>query len=621
MSTQQCVRNVLISAFISFLFLPSTPLFAAATRGINVTVRITEGHKIELYKDSYAFVIGNGNYQNGWDKIPGSIRDVKEVAAVLEKQGFKVTLLTDLTRDQFVREFKNFSAKYGKTSDNRILFYYAGHGYTEKTVTDEEIGYIVMVDATVPEKDEAGFALGSIDMQSLIAQAKVIKAKHVLFIFDSCFSGTILNVRDRVVPQAVSENIKYPVRQFITAGSANESVPDHSVFKQAFLDILEGRDKKPLPGPYLTGEELALYLKNKVPEYNPLQHPQYGKIKDPKLDKGDFIFVLESSSKVTNDEDTEKVWVQEEKERLRREKELLAQRRIIDEETRKIAEEWKKLDQQDIKEEKTRLVEERKKIDEERKTLASRKLLLESEKTTTTLKILDEQPSDTATPVIKTGVKKHLPPQSESSKKIAYIPKDNISERKVISLRSKPDENFSPSHYQTVLNQYNFFDNMLNKNGSFQNDFVDNSDDTITDRSTGLMWQKSGSSRDLYLIETANYIEKLNLDAFAGYSDWRIPTTDEIVSLMKQTKKKWGDLHVDSMFDKTQYACWSSDVGIFNISTGHYNAWFVSFEEGTAQQVVTRNSVQSGTGAFQNPEWRSFSRYVRAVRSLKQSNQ
>ena len=114
--------------------------------------------------------------------------------------------------------------------------------------------------------------------------------------FDSCFSGSILNLRDRVVPQNISASVRYPVRQFITAGSANEPVPDHSIFKQAFLDLLERRDKEPIPDGYVTGEELGLYLKNKVPEYNPTQHPQYGKIRDIRLDKGDFIFQLAASS-------------------------------------------------------------------------------------------------------------------------------------------------------------------------------------------------------------------------------------------------------------------------------------------------------------------------------------
>ena len=39
----------------------------------------------------------------------------------------------------------------------------------------------------------------------------------------------------------ITDRIKNPVRQFITAGRADEPVPDRSEFKKAFLNLLEGR--------------------------------------------------------------------------------------------------------------------------------------------------------------------------------------------------------------------------------------------------------------------------------------------------------------------------------------------------------------------------------------------
>jgi hypothetical protein len=93
-------------------------------------------------------------------------------------------------------------------------------------------------------------------------------------------------------------HVDIPVAILYSAGRTNEPVPDRNIFKQAFLDVLEGKDKKPIPDGYLTGEELGLYLKNKVPEYNARQHPQYGRIKDIELDKGDFVFVLKGHDRV-----------------------------------------------------------------------------------------------------------------------------------------------------------------------------------------------------------------------------------------------------------------------------------------------------------------------------------
>ena len=282
---------------VLFFTMMSAIHVSARQRGIKVTAKILSGKTIPLYTNSYALVIGNGDYTNGWDPLPGAIRDAKDVTRALENNGFKVINKTNLTKKAFSRAFGNFFHEYGRDKNNRLLFYYAGHGHTQKMATEEDLGYLVMVDTPVPEKDLLGFNLSSVDMQSIVTQAKMTRARHVLFMFDSCFSGSILNLRERIVPENISDSVKLPVRQFITAGRANEPVPDHSIFKQAFLDLLEGRVKEPIPDGYITGEELGLYLKNKVPGYNPAQHPQYGKINDIHLDKGDFVFVLKTSPK------------------------------------------------------------------------------------------------------------------------------------------------------------------------------------------------------------------------------------------------------------------------------------------------------------------------------------
>jgi hypothetical protein len=295
---------------------PEHEIGGVQLRGNSVLVRTPQGKAIHLYRDSYALVVGNGNYTNGWDPLPGAIKDVEDVAKTLEQNGFKVTLMVDVKKEDFDKAFWKLCYESGKAEGNRILFYYAGHGYTQQMTTGEDLGYLVMVDAPLPEKDPMGFNLATTDMQAMVTQAKMIKSRHALFIFDSCFSGSILNLSERVVPESVSERVRLPVRQFITAGHANEPVPDRSIFKQAFLDLLEGRDKEPIPDGYVTGSELGFYLKNKVPEYNSAQHPQYGRIRDIRLDKGDFVFVVKNPSAPSAPQDS----LLQERERLERER-------------------------------------------------------------------------------------------------------------------------------------------------------------------------------------------------------------------------------------------------------------------------------------------------------------
>jgi len=54
-------------------------------------------------------------------------------------------------------------------------------------------------------------------------------------------------------------------------------------------------------------------------------------------------------------------------------------------------------------------------------------------------------------------------------------------------------------------------------------------------------------------------VTKLNKDRFAGFSNWRLPTLKEAMSLTEP--KKWnGDLYLDSKFDKTQRWIWTADT-------------------------------------------------------------
>ncbi|HAO22333.1 MAG TPA: hypothetical protein DCQ37_18840 [Desulfobacteraceae bacterium] len=105
-----------------------------------------------------------------------------------------------------------------------------------------------------------------------------------------------------------------------------------------------------------------------------------------------------------------------------------------------------------------------------------------------------------------------------------------------------------------------------------QNDFKDNGD-TITDRATGLMWQKSGSDKYMPYKDAKAYIDGLNSKNFAGYSDWRLPTVDELKSLLMPEKQS-NDLYINPIFDKNQSWCWTSDT---RASGG---AWFVNFFSG-----------------------------------------
>jgi hypothetical protein len=61
--------------------------------------------------------------------------------------------------------------------------------------------------------------------------------------------------------------------------------------------------------------------------------------------------------------------------------------------------------------------------------------------------------------------------------------------------------------------------------------FTDNKDGTVTDNLTGLMWTKDANVPKGCMMwqEAIDYTNKLTL---YGYSDWRLPTVKELLSLI-----------------------------------------------------------------------------------------
>lgn len=250
---------------------------------------------VDLYGKSYALVVGASAYKY-WPKLPGVKNDVAQVKAALEKHGFAVTTVMDPTRTDFDRAMRDFISKYGGDQSNRLLFYYAGHGHTIKSAQGPEMGYMIPVDAPLPGKDRGTLRAVAISMLEIEIYAKQIDAKHALFVFDSCFSGSIFGLT-RAIPAAISDKTTKPVRQFITAGAADQEVPDDSVFRRQFVAALSGEGDLNHDG-FITGSELSQFLEYTVINYtHGAQTPQYGKIRDPFLDKGDFVFFLPRSAR------------------------------------------------------------------------------------------------------------------------------------------------------------------------------------------------------------------------------------------------------------------------------------------------------------------------------------
>lgn len=253
---------------------------------VSLTVRAQTGEQTLLYRESHALLIGAGDYQNGWSKLTNVVEETRALGTELRKHGFEIRTIMDPTGRQLRDAVESFIADFGYDPDTRILFFFSGHGHTRG-----DKGYIVPVDAPDPTINETGFLRTAVPMLEVMTWARRMEVRHAIFIFDSCFSGTIFESKSlppKPPARYVLQSATRPVRQFITAGEAGQEVPAKSVFLPLLLRALEGGAAN--NDDYITGVELGLYLAQEVSQYDARLSPQYGKIRDPELDEGDFIF-------------------------------------------------------------------------------------------------------------------------------------------------------------------------------------------------------------------------------------------------------------------------------------------------------------------------------------------
>ncbi len=133
-------------------------------------------------------------------------------------------------------------------------------------------------------------------------------------------------------------------------------------------------------------------------------------------------------------------------------------------------------------------------------------------------------------------------------------------------------------------------------------DFASNGDGTITDKMTGLMWQRcgygqawdgdncTGSPAVRTWQQAFEYVQGLNDNNTLGYDDWRLPTRNELQTLLDYTRYNPATQFPDT--EDVRY--WTST----KYAPPHYTrAWYVNFKVG---HVLPDNETETY--------------YVRAVR-------
>ncbi len=214
-----------------------------------------------------ALLIGVKTYMDPLPSLRTPMADVESIGALLvEKLGFETRILNDATKDTMLEAFQALVDDLSE-QDSLVIFY-AGHGYILEA---DGQGYWLPADARTDSAQQW------ISNKSVSEFLKAIRAKNVLLIADSCYSGTLVSssqssqgvrirlsqaeLRERRAVMILSSGGEEPVQDEKGAG--------HSVFARQLMSAIEEMNRD------ILGVELYETIKARVAELVP-QVPQYG---------------------------------------------------------------------------------------------------------------------------------------------------------------------------------------------------------------------------------------------------------------------------------------------------------------------------------------------------------
>jgi hypothetical protein len=154
----------------------------------------------------------------------------------------------------------------------------------------------------------------------------------------------------------------------------------------------------------------------------------------------------------------------------------------------------------------------------------------------------------------------------------------------------------SAEQVRALIIQRGFFTARTNPAGGAKHDYrqeVSAGAAIVVDRTSGLMWEQTGSGRIVQggRAGALAYAQSLNSRRFGGFDNWRLPTLEEALSLL--AAERTAEFHLSPVFNAASAAfIWTVD------DAAEGRGWVVYYHDG-----------------FADEESHDFNAYVRAVRS------
>jgi len=270
-----------------------------------------------MFSRNLALIIGINNYKNGISPLNTAVNDAKKLVEILRtKHDYQVwECLDEVATLSNFNKFLSHTLPEQVTENDRLLFYFAGHGVALNG-DDGPAGYLIPQDASLGDTNSY------LPMTKLHDALSQLPCRHFLGILDCCFAGAFKwsNTRDLLTLPEVIHQERYdrfitdPAWQIITSSASDQKALDnfyldsergqvgnHSPFAAALLEALEGaadiyppaKNGKPVGDGVITATELYLHLRDRVeiPTEKCRLRQTPGIWCLNKHDKGEYIFL------------------------------------------------------------------------------------------------------------------------------------------------------------------------------------------------------------------------------------------------------------------------------------------------------------------------------------------
>ncbi|MCG6534052.1 MAG: caspase family protein [Syntrophales bacterium LBB04] len=455
-----------------------------------------------------ALVIGNGAYESGRLKNPTN--DATDIAAALQKVGFTVILKKNASLKDMDDAIENFGNRLKRGGVG--LFYFAGHG-----VQVNGINYLIPIGAKINRESDVKY--GAVDVNKILDEMANANNGLNIVMLDACRDNPYArSFRNAARGLAIVSSA--PTGTFISYSTgpgnvARDGEGRNSPYTSALIQYM----KKP----GLTIEDVFKEVRQKLRKETGQVPWELSSL------EGKFFFVPGNAGKTTEVEkdeavapttelDAEQLKIEAEREKLRKEKELLEQKEALAREKRELAEREKQLaigarpsastDELDVKIRNFEMAE--RELEEQRPRL-------------------DPKVVDTMQKKLK-AERNRL---EEEKKQLAMGQRQPVSKA-----------------------------NEIKRDGRF----IAYDNGTVLDTQTNLMWAAKDNGYHINWQGAKSYCENYR---GGGYTDWRMPTQDELAGLYDAGKTYQSecrglfmtqDIHLTELIRLTCYLAWASET-------------------------------------------------------------